>query len=385
MVRHIMNKLTVNLGERSYPIHIGPGLLGSPQGIGGGVGDGRKLIVTDETVAPIYLDAARGFVEAMHKEAAGTGAAHKTVDKESEVHHLVLPDGERHKHLETVNRIYDYLLENRFDRGSVLIALGGGVIGDIVGFAAATYQRGVGFVQIPTTLLAQVDSSVGGKTGVNHPLGKNMIGAFHQPQAVFIDTDVLRTLPERELKAGMAEVLKYGLLGDARFFDWLADNSKALMSLDNEVTGEAVRRCCEAKAAIVAADEKETGARALLNLGHTFGHAIETATGYGTYLHGEAVAMGMLMAADLSMRQNLLPQKAAHRIRKVLEQDFGLTVIPPAIDEAKYLTLMSSDKKATKGRLRLILLRAIGEAFITTEVDPDSLSATLNARDRLCQ
>ncbi|MGI9249920.1 MAG: 3-dehydroquinate synthase [Pseudohongiellaceae bacterium] len=379
--------VSVELGERSYPIYIAPGLLAAPEQIVRRTPDtgqtdtnagtntntpivGHKtLIVTDDTVAPLYLKTAEAFLQ-----------THNT-----EVHTLILPDGEQHKNLETTNKVYDYLLQHQFDRKTTLAALGGGVIGDITGFAAATWQRGINYIQIPTTLLAQVDSSVGGKTGVNHPHGKNMIGAFHQPRAVFIDTRVLQTLPPRQLKAGMAEVIKYGLLGDAQFFNWLADNSAALLSLDDSAIGEAIKRCCEAKAAVVAADEKEAGNRALLNLGHSFAHAIETATGYDQWLHGEAVAMGMIMAADLSLRQNLLSKTEAHRIREVVEQNFQLAFTPPAISEEKYLKLMMSDKKTQAGKMRLILLRAIGKAFITTDVNMTALSATLNPANPLCE
>ncbi|MGH8561488.1 MAG: 3-dehydroquinate synthase, partial [Nevskiales bacterium] len=273
-----MSVLTVELGDRSYPILMGADLLADSQTYLPHLHGGRPLIVTNETVAPIYLDRVRRALSGINPQA------------------LILPDGEAHKTLDTAGRIFDALLAGQYGRDSVLIALGGGVIGDLTGFAAATYQRGIGFIQVPTTLLAQVDSSVGGKTGVNHPLGKNMIGAFHQPRAVIADTDTLRTLPPRELTAGLAEVIKYGLLGDASFFAWLEQHMDKLRALNPPALGEAIQRSCTNKARIVGLDERENGPRALLNLGHTFGHAIEAALGYGRWLHGEAVGAGLCMA-----------------------------------------------------------------------------------------
>lgn len=363
-----MEQVTVELGERSYPIYIGAGLLARPELVTEHLGPGRVVVITNDTVAPLYLEKARALFADRFAEA------------------IILPDGEAHKNLETVASIYDRLLAGKYDRKTVLVALGGGVIGDITGFVAATYQRGIPFLQIPTTLLAQVDSSVGGKTGVNHAAGKNMIGAFYQPVCVLADTDTLATLPGREIKAGLAEVLKYGLIVDAPFFDWLAGSADAVSSLEASSLIRAIRVCCQTKADVVARDEREGGVRALLNLGHTFGHAIETATGYGTWLHGETVAMGTVMAADLSCRLGLLDREAARRIRKTLEQDYGMPVIPPAdITVERYLELMASDKKAEQGSIRFILLTAIGSAEIKGDIDAAALRATLEAGEGLCQ
>lgn len=360
--------LTVNLADRSYPIFIGEGLLDKTDMYMPYLGKGRLVIVTNDVVAPLYLKR----VENALGSRVGTT--------------IVLPDGEAHKDLAAVERIYNTLMQGKFDRNTTLVALGGGVIGDITGFAAATYQRGVNFIQLPTTLLAQVDSSVGGKTGVNHPLGKNMIGAFYQPKCVIADMQVLTSLPGREIKAGLAEVLKYGLIGQSRFFEWLAENSQAILKLDPVCLAELVRICCEAKAKLVAEDERESGARALLNLGHTFGHAIETASGYGTWLHGETVAMGMVMAADLSMRMGWLDQPTAGHIRSVLEENFSMPVIPPAdITVEQYLNLMASDKKAELGKIRFVLLRALGQAVIEADVDSALLNETLTAGHQLCR
>jgi 3-dehydroquinate synthase len=294
--------LTVELGARAYPIHIGAGLLRDAGGLGALLPARKVAVVTNSTVAPLYASL-------VHAARAGR-----------ETHDIVLPDGESHKSLATVSKIFDALLERRFARDDLIVALGGGVIGDMAGFAAACYQRGIGFVQIPTTLLAQVDSSVGGKTGVNHPLGKNMIGAFHQPLAVVADIDTLRTLPTRELRAGLAEVIKYGLIGDATFFAWLEANVEALLALDAAAVTHAVHRSCAIKAAIVARDEHEQGDRALLNLGHTFGHAIESVTGYTRWLHGEAVAAGMMMAATLSQHCGWMSQAQLARLETLLQR-----------------------------------------------------------------
>lgn len=363
-----MQSIEVELGERSYPIHIGAGLLQQPQLLAPMLEATRAVVITNDVVAPLYQQQVE---QLLGKRLAET---------------IVLPDGEAHKNLQTVSSIYDRLLAGKYDRKTVLVALGGGVIGDITGFVAATYQRGIRFIQIPTTLLAQVDSSVGGKTGVNHSQGKNMIGSFHQPVCVLADTDVLQTLPAREVGAGLAEVLKYGLIGRPQFFDWLAEHSEAIRSLQSAPLTEAIRICCEAKADIVARDERESGVRALLNLGHTFGHAIETATGYGTWLHGETVAMGMVMAADLSRRIGWLDADSARRVRRVLEIDFALPVLPPdEISVDTYMELMASDKKAEQGRIRFILLRAIGEAVIADDVAADALRETLTAGALLCQ
>lgn len=360
--------LNVDLGERSYPIFIGPGLLKETDRLRSHLGQGQAVIISNDTVAPLYLDQV--------KQTLGDSYGWE----------IILPDGETYKTLGTVSQIYDRLLRAKADRQTTLVALGGGVIGDITGFAAATYQRGINFIQIPTTLLAQVDSSVGGKTGVNHPLGKNMIGAFYQPRCVLIDTEVLLTLPEREIKAGLAEVIKYGLINQPDFLSWLTNNAADILALDNAKLTETIRICCQAKADIVAADEREVGLRALLNLGHTFGHAIETASGYGNLLHGETIAMGMVMAADLSRRLDLLSAEQAAKVRDILENDFSMPVIPPAqISTETYLELMSSDKKAEQGRIRFILLEAPGRAVLTGEVPPELLKETLTAGDGLCR
>lgn len=326
---------------------------------------GRQvLIVSNTTVAPLYMARLRALLG------------------EHVVGECVLPDGEQFKDLHHLDTIFTELLKLRFNRDCSLIALGGGVVGDMTGFAAAAYQRGVDFVQVPTTLLAQVDSSVGGKTGVNHPLGKNMIGAFKQPNAVIIDTDVLVTLPERELKAGVAEIIKYGLLRDMPFLEWLESHMDKLLGRDADVLAEAIRRSCENKAAVVAADELEQAdLRALLNLGHTFGHAIETGTGYGAWLHGEAVATGMLMAADLSWRMGWLSFDDVARVRKLLLQA-GLPVIPPDLSVDEFLGHMAVDKKVKDGQLRLVLLRSLGQAFVTT-VPENRLRETLAQKSAL--
>lgn len=368
MTDSAIHRVTVDLGERSYPIYIGGRLIDDASLLTPHLGKGRAVIVTNDVVAPLYLERVT--------RALGDRVAMS----------IVLPDGEAHKTLAAIESIYDRLLEGKFDRNTTLIALGGGVIGDITGFAAATYQRGINFIQIPTTLLAQVDSSVGGKTGVNHVRGKNMVGAFYQPQCVLADTDVLGTLPVREIKAGLAEVVKYGLIGNPGFFNWLAENSGAILALEEKCLSEVIRVCCEAKAAVVAADEREAGARALLNLGHTFGHAIETATGYGTWLHGETVAMGMVMAADLSQRLGWLDEAEARQIRAVLEENFSMPVIPPAdITVEQYLDLMASDKKAELGKIRFVLMKSIGEAVIAGDIDPAKLKQTLTAGNQLCR
>jgi len=356
-----MNKtLHVELGERSYPIYIGPGLLSRSDLYRPHIRGRQVLIVSNETVAPIYLDK-------MSKALSGYQLAE-----------VILPDGEEFKNLETLNSIFDALLANRFNRGCCLLALGGGVVGDMAGFAAASYQRGVDFIQVPTTLLAQVDSSVGGKTGVNHRLGKNMIGAFHQPRCVIADTETLDTLDDRQLAAGLAEVIKYGLILDAEFFEWLEQNIDRLLQRDTEAMIHAIERSCQAKACIVAADERESGKRALLNLGHTFGHAIETGTGYGSWLHGEAVAAGMAMAADLSARHGWLCTADVKRIRSLLTRA-GLPVAPPVeISRQRFLDLMSVDKKVDDRGLRLVLMDAIGSAKVSSDFDRQLLNETLD-------
>lgn len=349
-----MHTLEVSLGKRSYPIHIGPGLLAQPELLTRALRSRQVLIVSNATVAPLYLARLESLLEG------------RTVA------HCVLPDGEQFKDLQHLDAIFTALLENRFNRDCTLIALGGGVVGDMTGFAAASYQRGVDFIQVPTTLLSQVDSSVGGKTGVNHALGKNMIGAFKQPQAVIIDTDVLNTLPERELKAGLAEVIKYGLIRDIPFLEWLEANMDRLLAREPAALAEAIQRSCQNKAEVVAADELEqTDLRALLNLGHTFGHAIETGMGYGEWLHGEAVATGMLMAADLSQRLGWISAADVARVRRVLKLA-GLPVVPPAnLSVEEFLEHMSVDKKVKDGQLRLVLLRQLGEAVVSQA--PDAL------------
>ncbi|MCK2184609.1 3-dehydroquinate synthase [Halomonas getboli] len=357
--------LTVSLGERSYPIHIGSGLLGDPQWLRPHLAGRQVMIVTNETVSPLYLERLK----------AGLG-------DDLVVREVVLPDGEATKTLASVERIWDALLEAGFNRRCTLVALGGGVIGDMAGFAAACYQRGVAFVQVPTTLLSQVDSSVGGKTGVNHPRGKNMIGAFWQPRAVLIDTDTLATLPRRELSAGLAEVIKYGLIRDADFLAWLEASMTALRSLDGEALAGAIERSCSLKAEVVAEDETEQGVRALLNLGHTFGHAIETHQGYGRWLHGEAVGAGMLMAAELSQRLGWLSEAEVGRVREVLAAA-GLPLAAPAdmgVDD--FLAIMRLDKKNLDERLRLILLRRLGDACIHDETPRETLAALLQAFPR---
>ncbi len=356
-----MNTLTVKLGERSYPISIGQGLLDKPELLTQHVQGRQVMVVSNDTIAPLYLDRVR------------------EIFSDFELATVILPDGEQYKNLDTLNLIFTALLENKFNRGCTLVALGGGVVGDITGFAAASYQRGVAFLQIPTTLLAQVDSSVGGKTGVNHPQGKNMIGAFHQPACVLIDTDTLDTLDDRQLAAGLAEVIKYGLIRDADFFDWLEQNIELLKARDKQALAYAIERSCALKAEIVAADERESGQRALLNLGHTFGHAIETGTGYGNWLHGEAVATGMLMAADLSARHGWLSPDAVKRTEKLLQQSNLPTRAPDEMDTARFLELMAVDKKVVDGGLRLVLLKAIGDAVLTSDFDAGKLRETLAA------
>ena len=319
------------------------------------------MLVSNDTVAPLYLQRVRQQLEEFNTAT------------------VILPDGEQYKNLDTLNTIFTALLEHRFNRDCTLIALGGGVVGDITGFAAACYQRGVAFLQIPTTLLAQVDSSVGGKTGVNHPLGKNMIGAFHQPGCVVIDTDTLDTLDDRQLSAGLAEVVKYGLIRDAEFFNWLEINIAALMARDKQALEYAIERSCSIKAEIVAADERESGQRALLNLGHTFGHAIETGTGYGNWLHGEAVATGMLMAADLSARHGWISTEMVQRTEQLLRQARLPIKAPQEIDETRFMALMAVDKKAVDSGLRLVLLKAIGDAFVSGDFSADLLGETLRS------
>lgn len=355
-----MQTLNVELASRSYPIYIGRHLLSRAELILPHLKRKQVAIVTNTTVAPLYLDK-------LSKTLAEAGV---------KITPIILPDGEAYKNSETLNKIYDALLENRCERSTTLIALGGGVIGDLTGYAAATFLRGVPFIQIPTTLLSQVDSSVGGKTGINHPLGKNMIGAFYQPQAVLADIDTLQTLPPREFSAGVAEVVKYGLIRDADFFDWLETNVEKLMALDEAVLSYAIYRSCQNKAEVVARDEHENGERALLNLGHTFGHAIENAMGYGVWLHGEAVAAGTMMAADLSRRMGWLSHQEVERIHALLTKA-KLPLDAPQLGVEKYLALMQLDKKVADCKIRLILQQGIGKSVITSDYDVEKLRETL--------
>ena len=357
-----MQTLTVDLGDRSYPIHIGSGLLAQAELIVPHLAQKRVMIVTNTTVAPLYIAQLTATLEA-----GGVKVAQ-----------VVLPDGEAYKNWETLNLIFDALLTDRAERKTTLIALGGGVIGDMTGFAAASYQRGVPFIQIPTTLLSQVDSSVGGKTGINHPLGKNMIGAFYQPKVVLADTDTLKTLPARELSAGLAEVIKYGLIWDAEFLAWLETNMEKLRALDPAAITHAIYRSCEIKAQVVGEDEREGGIRAILNLGHTFGHAIETGMGYGNWLHGEAVAAGMVMAAETSRRMGWLSDADVARTRALIRAA-GLPDVAPDLGVDTYLEYMGHDKKVEGGKMRFVLLKKLGEAVITGDVPADVLAGVLTA------
>jgi len=358
-----MRTLTVALGERAYPIHIGQNLLGSGILCLPALKQKRVLVVSNTTVAPLYLERLR---KALH-------------DNGVEVLDVVLPDGEQYKDWQTLNQIFDALLAGHCERGTTLIALGGGVVGDMGGFAAACYQRGMPFIQVPTTLLAQVDSSVGGKTAINHPLGKNMVGAFYQPRLVLADIDTLNTLPDRELRAGVAEVIKYGLIRDPEFFAWLEANVTGLLARDPELLIEAVYRSCAHKAEVVAADERESGERALLNLGHTFGHAIETGMGYGAWLHGEAVAAGTMMAAELSNALGWLSRDEVARMERLFVQA-GLPVKGAPLPVERYLELMRHDKKVEDGKLRLVLMRRIGEAVISDVATEAQIGAAIQAR-----
>ncbi len=355
--------LNVDLGDRSYPIYIGDALLSNTQILQSAISAKQILLISNETVAPLYM------------QRVCNALSHNS-DKRVEV--LTLKDGEQYKTLDTISLIYDRLMELRYDRSCCLVALGGGVIGDMTGFAAATYQRGVAFCQLPTTLLAQVDSSVGGKTGVNHVAGKNMIGAFHQPQAVVIDTSTLSTLPERELIAGLAEVIKYGLIADREFLEWLADNIQALREKDPQALSFAIERSCQNKARVVASDEREAGIRAILNLGHTFGHALETATEYRHWLHGEAVGFGTLMALDLSQRMGMITSADVELASKLLALAGLPKEAPKNIDSETIRRLMSSDKKVKEGQLRLVLLRQLGEAYVANDYSEQQLQETLD-------
>jgi 3-dehydroquinate synthase len=353
LILTISSTLTVELGERSYPIVIGSGLLGDFD-LSGYLNGPDCLVVSNETVAPLYLEAAQ-----------------KKLPPDVVV--VSLPDGEEHKTLKTAGQVLDSLVASGANRDATVIALGGGVIGDIAGFAAACYMRGVAFIQVPTTLLAQVDSSVGGKTGVNHAKGKNLIGAFHQPRLVLIDTDTLTTLPDRQLKAGLAEVIKYGAIADLEFFSWLEANIAALVDRNAAALAHAIRRSCELKAEVVADDEREAGRRAILNFGHTFGHAIENSLGYGEWLHGEAVAVGMLMAAELSG----IDRDARARLRNLVEAA-GLQACPSAIGSGKMRSAMEMDKKVQSKQIRFVLLRSLGDAYLTSDYDDDLLTRVLD-------
>lgn len=355
-----MKTLSVDLGDRTYPIYIGAGVLQQSELILQHVKHKQVAIVTNETVAPIYGELITALL------------------RDKQINVIELPDGEKYKNWQTLNAIFDALVQHGHHRTTTLIALGGGVVGDMCGFAAACYQRGVNFIQIPTTLLSQVDSSVGGKTGINHPQGKNMIGAFYQPQAVAIDVSVLNTLPQKELSAGLAEVIKYGAIYDADFFSWLEKNMGLLLALDQQALTTAIEKSCKIKAEIVAQDEREGGIRAWLNFGHTFGHAIEAAQGYGNWLHGEAVAAGMVMAAHMSHRLGWLAEKDLERLTALVQQA-RLPIAPPVMTEEQFLTLMAGDKKVLDGNLRLVLLKKLGQSVVTSDFPHQALLETLQS------
>ena len=348
----VLHQVPIALGDRSYPIIIGRGLLGDATTWAQAPTASAGIVVTNTTVAPLYARQLQGAIAGRHRD----------------VHMVVLPDGEAHKHWETLNLVFDALLGHGCDRKTVIYALGGGVIGDMAGFAAACYMRGVPFVQVPTTLLAQVDSSVGGKTGINHPLGKNMIGAFHQPRLVVCDLDTLQTLPQREFSAGMAEVIKYGPIADTAFLDWIEENMASLTRRDTAALAHAVKRCCEIKADVVGKDEREAGLRAILNFGHTFGHAIEAGLGYGEWLHGEAVGCGMVMAMHLSQRLGYVDAAWVQRVTALLQRA-GLPTVGPALGPDRYLELMRVDKKAQAGEIRFVLIERPGAAIVRSAPD----------------
>ncbi len=362
-MQNVIQTLTVALAERSYPIHIGCGVLTCADLLIPHLKQKKAVVVSNTTVAPLYLDLLRSTLEK-----AGIS-----------VLPVVLPDGEKYKNWETLNLIFDALLGAHCERSTTLIALGGGVIGDMGGFAAACYQRGMPFIQVPTTLLSLVDSSVGGKTAINHPLGKNMIGAFYQPKLVLADIATLDTLPDRELKAGLAEVIKYGLIRDPEFFVWLEANIEKLLARNKEALAYTVHRSCANKAEVVAADERESGERALLNLGHTFGHAIETGVGYGEWLHGEAIAAGTLIAAELSRRLGWLDAEAVLRTERLFVR-CGLPVHGAPLGAVRYIELMRHDKKVQDGKLRLVLLKAIGKGVVSDVADEAMIAAAIEAR-----
>ena len=354
-----MKTININLEKRSYPIYVGEGLLENYDLLKKHISNKKVAIITNDKIAPLYLE-----------------KISNTLSVEKEIIPIILPDGEVFKNFETLNLIYDTLLKNKANRQITLIALGGGVIGDITGFAAATFMRGVDFIQIPSTLLSQVDSSVGGKTGINHPLGKNMIGAFYQPKCVIADINLLETLPDKELSAGLAEVIKYGLIRDSSFFEWLENNVEGIIKRDSQLLIEAVVRSCQNKVDIVESDEFESGIRAILNLGHTFGHAIETATGYGKWLHGEAIAIGMVMAAYLSEQMGWLTKEENQRIKSLIV-DANLPINPPEISKQEFLDLMQLDKKTKEDQINLVLQQGIGKAILTSDYDIEKLHNTL--------
>ena len=354
-----MKTININLEKRSYPIYVGEGLLENYGLLKKHISNKKVAIITNDKIAPLYLE-----------------KISNTLSVEKEIIPIILPDGEVFKNFETLNLIYDTLLKNKANRQITLIALGGGVIGDITGFAAATFMRGVDFIQIPSTLLSQVDSSVGGKTGINHPLGKNMIGAFYQPKCVIADINLLETLPDKELSAGLAEVIKYGLIRDSSFFEWLENNVEGIIKRDSQLLIEAVVRSCQNKVDIVESDEFESDIRAILNLGHTFGHAIETATGYGKWLHGEAIAIGMVMAAYLSEQMGWLTKEENQRIKSLIV-DANLPINPPEISKQEFLDLMQLDKKTKEDQINLVLQQGIGKAILTSDYDIEKLHNTL--------
>jgi len=354
-----MKTININLKNRGYPIYVGEGLLENYGLLKKHISNKKVVIITNYKVAPLYLQKITNILS-----------------NEKGIIPIIIPDGEPFKNLETLNLIYDSLLTNKANRQVTLIALGGGVIGDITGFAAATFMRGVDFIQIPTTLLSQVDSSVGGKTGVNHPLGKNMIGAFYQPKCVIADISLLKTLPDNELSAGLAEVIKYGLIRDSSFFEWLEHNIEGIMKRDPQLLTQSVIRSCQNKADIVEADEFESGIRAILNLGHTFGHAIETATGYGKWLHGEAIAVGMVMAAYLSEQMGWLSREENQRIKSLIIHA-NLPINPPEISKQKFLDLMQLDKKTKEDQINLVLQQGIGKAILTADYNIEKFHNTL--------
>ncbi|GAB2282856.1 hypothetical protein Dimus_017391 [Dionaea muscipula] len=356
----------VDLGDRSYPIYIGSGLLDQPELLHRHVHGKRVLVVTNSTIAPLYLDK---VIDVLTRDNPNVS-----------VETVILPDGEQYKNMETLMKVFDKAIESRLDRRSTFVALGGGVIGDMCGYAAASFLRGVNFIQIPTTVMAQVDSSVGGKTGINHPLGKNLIGAFYQPQCVLVDTDTLKTLPDRELASGIAEIIKYGLIRDAEFFEWQEKNMHLLMARDPDAFAYAIKRSCENKAEVVSLDEKESGLRATLNLGHTFGHAIETGFGYGQWLHGEAVAAGTIMAVDMSYRLGWIDESLVRRVDSIMKQAKLPTAPPDIMTVDMFKSVMAVDKKVADGLLRLILLKGpLGNCVFTGDYDRKALDETLHA------